>query len=255
MKKLNSLSIYQLKLQIRDLQAMFFLIIFPVIMYLISNSFLKDMIGYNSNFYATDYLVPAYIPITIINSGVMIFGFTLTLYKEKKYFIKYKLLGFRPIQIAISVSITTIICQLIGILSLVLFAYFVNNIAIPFNNMINVILAILIITVFQFSIGYFLSSIFKKTSVYQTVALIVFYIQMFFGGMTIPPEMFGKAMLKIVKIINPIIHGLYMMRGVWLEKKSILDFPRACIILVGGSIVLVVVASIIEKTNYQKKAY
>lgn len=255
MKKLKALSIYQLRLQIRDYQAMFFLIGFPVIMYVIFSNLLKGVTGYNGKVAAIDYLIPSYLPIIIINGGIMMFGLMLTVYKEKNYFIKYKLLGFKPLEIAISVSITIIICEIIGIISLVLFAYFINNITIPINNIVNVLLTILIITAFQFSLGYFLSSIFRKSTVYQTVALIVFYFEMFLGGLTFPPEMFGASMRRVLEIINPIIHGLYMIRGTWIEGKSVLNYPLECGILLGVTGLLCLIASIIDKSNYAKSAY
>lgn len=255
MKKLKVLSLYQLKLQMRDLQTMFFLIGLPVAFYLVSAYMLKGMTNYFGAFPPQDFIIPSYIPITIANSGVMIFGLKLTLYREKNYFIRYKLLGFQPLQIAVSISITTVICQFIGILSLLLVAVITNNITIPFNNIINVILAIFIITLFQFSLGYFLSSILKKSAAYQTIGLLVFYFEMVFGGLTLPPELFGRTMTSILEIINPMIHGLYMLRGVWLEGKSILDFPLAFAIMGGLTIVLTIAASTFEKLNYNKKAY
>lgn len=255
MKKFKALCAYQFKLQMRDLETVFFLVGLPMIFYLVSTYILKGLVGQFGPYTPQDFIIPSYLPIIIANSGVMIFGLKLTLYRERNYFVRYKLLGYKPLEIAVSISVTTLICQSVGIISLLAVAILTNSITIPFSNLHNVLLVILLITLFQFSLGYFLSTILRKTSTYQTIGLLIFFFQMLLGGLTLPPELFGDAITRVIKIINPIVHALYMLRGTWLEGKGILKFPLELAIIGGITVVFGVLASAMEKINYGKRAY
>lgn len=243
MTRVQALGRYQLKIQIRNFKGIFFAIIFPTIMFLIFSNLLGGMFNPDTNISIKDYLVPAYIPIIVINTIVMTFGFLLVSYKEHKYFIKYKLLGLKPIEIAASLFFAVFLFQIVGILFLVLVAYITKDVIIPYNNMLNVIAAIGIINFFEFSLAFFLGAIIGNSGTYQAVAVIVFYFQMFLGGLTFPPEMFNSTVRTIMEFINPVIHGLYILRGVWTEGQTIFYYMKEIGILVGLSMLMILIAS------------
>ncbi|KAB3532824.1 ABC transporter permease [Alkaliphilus serpentinus] len=243
MNKLGALCFYQFKLQLRDYVNMFFVVAFPVLMFIIFGSILDGLLHYDGISNAIDYLLPSYIPIVITNTAVLIFGTLLVNHKEHNFFIKYKLLGFKPVHVAFALFFSVLIFQFLGIAALILTAVLTNDIALPINNLHNVLIIMITINIFQFALAFFLSTVFNKSAVYQTVALIIFYFQMFLGGMTFPPEMFTETITKMTEIFNPIIHGLYVIRGVWVEGKSILDFPLEMMILLGVSCGLLVLGS------------
>ncbi|TCT15395.1 ABC-2 type transport system permease protein [Natranaerovirga pectinivora] len=238
MSRLRALMIYQFKLQIREYLNIFFIVAFPVLMYLFFSNMLEGELFYDGSFDAVYFLLPAYIPIVITNTIVLVFGQMLVSHKEHNFFIKYKLMGYKPVQVAGTLFVAVLIFQFIGIMALIVTAVITTGVTLPYNNLINVIIIILIINIFQFALAFFLSSVFNKSSIYQSVALIVFYIQMFLGGMALPPEMFPERIKTLAEIFNPIIHGLYVMRGVWISGKSIFEFPMEIILLLGVSIVL-----------------
>ncbi|WP_425447395.1 ABC transporter permease [Dethiothermospora halolimnae] len=243
MKKVKALGLYELKLQFRNFQNMFFVIAFPILMYLIFSNLLKDSMSPETQISIVEYLLPAYIPVIILNTGILVFGMRLVTHKEHSYFIKYKLLGIKPIQIALSLFLAVLICQISGIIALVVFAVVSKGVTVPMDNIVQIILGLGLINLFQFTFAFFLGSFFKSSGTYQTVALIIFYVQMFLGGFTFPPEMFSPFLVKILEIFNPIIHGLYVMRGVWVENKTILAFPKESLILVGLSLVFIVLGN------------
>ncbi|MBM7616402.1 ABC transporter permease [Alkaliphilus hydrothermalis] len=241
MKKLNALVTYQFKLQSREFINLFFIIVFPVIMYVFFSNMLAGELFYNGSFEAIDFLLPAYIPIVTTNTILLIFGHMLISHKEHNFFIKYKLMGFKPLQVAGALFLAVFIFQILGIATLIITAVITNGVRLPIDNLFQVLLILLLINFFQFTVTFCVGSIFTKSSTYQSVALIIFYFQMFLGGMTFPPEMFPEKIRLFSQIFNPIIHGLHMMRGIWIMGKSIWDYPVQLTILLGVSGILLLI--------------
>ncbi|QNO13484.1 ABC transporter permease [Alkalicella caledoniensis] len=243
MNKLMALISYQFKLQTRDFMNLFFIIAFPMIMYIFFSNLLEGEVYYEGTLKAIDFLLPAYIPLIISNTVVLIFGQMLANHVEFNFFIKYKLLGYKPVQVAGSLFLSVLLFQAVGIATLILTAVVSKGVSIPLGNMFNIVLVLSIINILQFAIAFFLSSVFSKSTSYQSVAMIVFYFQMFLGGMTLPPEMFPARILLIAEVFNPIIHGVYALRGVWIQGHSVLQYPMQLLIVLGASIVLIAIGS------------
>lgn len=243
MTRVQALGSYQFKLQLRNFKGIFFAIVFPTILFLIFSNLLSGSLNPDTKIDIKDYLVPSYIPIIVINTLVMTFGFLMVSYKEHKYFIKYKLLGLKPIEVAGSLFLAVFLFQVVGILLLVFVAYVTKGVMIPYRNMLNVIVTIIIINVFEFSLAFFLGAIIGNSGTYQAVAMILFYYQMFLGGLTFPPEMFNPTVRAILEFVNPIIHGLYIMRGVWTEGQSVLYYMKEIGILMGLSMMMILMGS------------
>lgn len=219
----------------------------PVIMFFVFSNLLSGMTISDSGNSIVNYLIPAYIPIIIINAVVVIFGQYYMLYKERGDLLKYKLIGIKPIIVASGIFFSTIVFQLIAIILLVGVGKISKGLIIPFSNTPAILMALAIINFYQFSLSYFIVSIMKKSTTYQSVALVVFYLQMFLGGLTFPPEMFPEILRRLVYVFNPIVYGLEIMRGVWTDGMSILSFPKESIILMAVSLILIAVGSQVNK--------
>ncbi|MGF7047012.1 ABC-type multidrug transport system permease subunit [Paenibacillus sp. DS2015] len=114
---------------------------------------------------------------------------------------------------------------------------------------------VLIINLYQFAIVVITTSIIDKSTTYQSVSLVIFYIQIFLGGLTFPPEMFPVFVRELVYIFNPIIYGLEAMRGIWTEGHSIVKYPQEIMILLLVSSAMIALGIFIvkkrEKLQYQ----
>ncbi|WP_242145763.1 MULTISPECIES: ABC transporter permease [unclassified Bacillus cereus group] len=246
MDNLLVLSGYQIKLLLRNVKSVILGFTLPIAMFFIFSNLLS---GYtvDGQMALTNLLVPAYIPIIIVNGVMVIFGQNFIVYKEQGNLLKFKLLGISGLTVSASLYIATFIFQLVASLLLVVFASVLKNISIPFENVPNVIIVFLIINMYQFAITYFLTAFINKSVTYQSVSLLIFYFQIFLGGLTFPPEMFPTFLKNLVYLFNPIIYGLTMMRGVWSTNDSVLDYPKEIMILVGVSIVLITLGMAIQK--------
>lgn len=247
MHSLYVLSKHQTKMLMRNSSSTIIGFLVPVIMFFVFSNLLDGFSVPGTGRSIVEYLVPAYIPIIIINAVVVIFGQYYMLYKERGDLLKYKLMGIPPMIVAAALFFSTIIFQIIAISLLVAVGNMSKGVPLPTSNLLSIFVALIIINIYQFSIAYLIVSILGKSTTYQSIAMVIFYVQMFLGGLTFPPEMFPTFLRKIVYIANPIVYGLEIMRGVWTDKVPITQYGKEVGILLVVSFLLLIVGSIANK--------
>ncbi|MGX8796901.1 ABC transporter permease [Fusibacter sp. JL298sf-3] len=247
MYNLYILSKHQTKMLMRNAKMTIIGFLVPVMMFLVFSNLLSSMTVPDTGASIVNYLIPAYIPIIVINAVVVIFGQYYSLYKERGDLLKYKLIGIKPIVVASGIYFSTILFQILAITLLVAVGNLSKGLVVPIVNMPAILLALGLINVYQFSLTYLIAALVKKSTTYQSVALVVFYLQLFLGGLTFPPEMFPAFLKRLVYVFNPIVHGLEIMRGVWTEGAGITRFPLEAGVLVGVSFILIAAGSQVNK--------
>ncbi|BDD38865.1 hypothetical protein GUT183_11030 [Streptococcus ruminantium] len=247
MNSLYILSKHQTKMLMRNSKSTIVGFLVPVIMFFVFSNLLGSYSIDSTGRTITEYLIPAYIPIIIINAVVVIFGQYYILYKERGDLLKYKLMGISSVTVASAIFFSTIIFQVIATALLVAVGYFTKGVAFPLANIPSILIALIILNFYQFSIAYFVVSLLSKSTTYQSIAAVIFYFQMFLGGLTFPPEMFPDVLKKVMYFINPIVYGLQIMRGVWTDGEIIFNFGKEIAILVVVSVSLVLLGSFVNK--------
>lgn len=249
MRNFIILSKYQTLLLLRNLKSTLIGFSLPILMFFIFSNLLGQYKVEESNLSIVEYLVPAYIPIIIINAVLIIFGQQYILYKEQGNLLKYKLLGLTSFTVAASIYLATIVFQLLTSVTLILFAFLLKGVVFPFDNTLSLLGGFFLINLFQFALTVFIVSIIHKSTTYQPVAFMLFYYQMFLGGLTFPPEMFPDFLRKLMYIFNPIIYGLEIMRGVWVDGKVLFSFIKETSLLISISVVLIIISILLNKKN------
>ncbi len=252
MYKILTLSLYETRQMFRNIRGIAIALLLPILMFLIFSNLLSKAFNPTTNISIVEYLVPAFIPIIIINAVLVVFGQQYILYKEQGNLLKYKLLGMNNFQVAISIFFSTFLLQLVAIALLVVSSNLTKGIRIPWENTASIMMGIVLINLFQFALSFFFISIINKSITYQPISLVLFYYQMFLGGLTFPPEMFPDTLKKIVYVTNPVVYGLEIMRGVWTAGKSIFSFGKQILILLIASFLLISIAIIIEKLRQKR---
>ncbi|GGO06583.1 ABC transporter permease [Saccharibacillus kuerlensis] len=238
MDNLIALSGYQIKLLMRNAKSLILGFSLPIAMFFIFSNLL-DGYRVGGGMSLTELLVPAYIPIIIVNGVLVIYGQTFMLYKEQGNLLKFKLLGISGLTVSSGLYIATFLFQIAASVLLVGFAAVVKQVEIPYASLPNLAAAFLLINLYQFALTYFLTSLIHKSVTYQGVSQLIFYFQIFLGGLTFPPEMFPNFLREFVYIFNPIVYGLEMMRGLWSGNGNLLDYGKEAIILIGVSMAFV----------------
>lgn len=243
---------YQIKLLFRNFKSLILGFSLPIMMFFIFGNLLSKYQVYG-DVGLTGLLVPAYIPIIIINGVLVIYGQNFLVYKEQGNLIKYKLLGLKHLTVSASMYFATLLFQILAISVLIVFAYFTKGVEFPFNQLGSLVSVFILINILEYSIAFFLTSLINKSVTYQSVALLVFYFQIFLGGLTFPPEMFPKFLKDIVYIFNPIIYGLEMMREIWMGNKTFFEEGKNILILLSWSLLFFASGFFFSKNRIIKK--
>lgn len=247
MRNILLFSAFQFKLIIRDFKLTLLGFLMPVFMFYIFSNLFKNQNFGPANINIVDYLIPAFIPIIIINSVMLIFGQYYIMYREQDTLLKYKLLGMKNHQLTLAIFIPSFILQIIAIILLIFTGMVFQDITVPINNLYDVFVAILIINLFEYSLTNLLLSFINNSTSYQSISVLLFNYQMFVGGLTFPPELFPKTFQFVLEYLNPIYYGLIIMRNVWTEEESITTFPKEVAILIFISIVFFFISYLINK--------
>lgn len=250
MSKIVAFTKFQIKLLMRNYKTTVVGFLMPVLMFVIFSNVFSDFEVGSSDLTIVDYLLPAFIPIIIINSVIMIFGQYYSQYEEQGNLLKYHLLGLNYFSIAFGIFLATLLFQVIAIFALILTAVLTTDVPIPGSNIGSVIVVLILINLFQFSIAFLVFSLTKKSTTYQSIALLLLNYQMFLGGLTFPPELFPDILHKMVEFLNPIYYALIMMRGVWTEGKSVFAYPKELGIVILVTLFLILLATLIRKRKH-----
>lgn len=248
MEKMMIFTRYQSRLLLRNYKTTAIGFLMPVLMFIIFSNVFSGIDIEATGFSLVDYLLPAFIPIIIINAVVVIYGQLYALYEEQGNLLKYRLLGLNNLTISFGIFLATLAFQVLAILLLIVSAMITSDVPIPYDNLLSVIVVLTIINLYQYSIVLLVSSITTKSATYQSIALIIFNFQMFLGGLTFPPEMFPDFLHTAVKFSNPIYYALIAMRGVWTEKIGVFTFYKEL-----GVVVLVTAAFIIIAMMFKRR--
>ncbi|MFK3937445.1 ABC transporter permease [Alkalihalobacillus sp. NPDC078783] len=246
MNKFFIYTTFQTKLLLRNYKSTIIGFLMPVLMFIIFSNVFSDFDIAGSDNTLVDYLIPAFIPIIIINAVVVIYGQYYSLYEEQGNLVKYRLLGLNRFSISFGLFLSTLIFQLFAILILIGVAVLTTDVPIAYDNLHNVIIVLAVINLYQYSIAVLIFSFIKKSTTYQSIALIAFNYQMFLGGLTFPPEIFPDVLKTMVEYLNPVYYALLAMRGVWTENENVFDYYQELGIVMIVTVVFLAVGTFVS---------
>ncbi|WP_057491434.1 ABC transporter permease [Streptococcus orisasini] len=246
MHKYFVFTIFQFKMLLKNFKLSLLGLLMPILSFYIFYELMKDS-NLQNNISITEYLLPAFLIIIVCNAVLNIFGDYYISYVESGALTQYKTLGLGRYTIILAIFSAVLIFEVLVTLVLLLFSQYISNINIPFDNIFNIVVAFLLVNLFQLSISLLISTTSGKTSSYTSIALLIFNFQMFLGGLTFPPEIMPDMLQFITKYLNPIYYGLILMRGIWLEDKTIFDFPKESVLLFLMSIIFLTLSNVIAK--------
>lgn len=233
MKWIRSLTAYNFKLIFRDKTSVIMSFLMPIGFYLLFGYMLSNVEVQGSSL--SELLIPLYIIIIIGNAVINVFGAFYVSAKESGNLQKYKFMGVGELRFSFTLFIATLVFQLAVIAAFVLFVFVYNGTAFPVDNIVPIAITLTVIEIFHFAVTFFLTSVLKKASLYNPIALSFYMYQMFLGGLTFPLEMFPQLLQKLVYWINPIIYGRDALLAAWTGNDTIGHIVRDNLILLAVS--------------------
>ncbi len=209
-------SLYLLKIGFRDYLNVFYLVVLPFVFFVINR---KNVF----NDQATFLLIS--IPMIILTAVIFNFGSTIKSYKEHQFFIKYKLLGLKPLEVTLGVFLYTLVIQLLSIVFMLTIGALFFDLIMDVKFFLVLTLMFFLVNLLEFAIVILVTSIPFRSSNYMLVAQILYFYQLFLG-LFLLDGMFNKPVLAyIFALLNPFTSILKTTASILADNKSLFDFP------------------------------
>jgi len=235
MRGLWKLTLMELKLFFRDVTAAFVILIFPMLMLVMmgvinGNEPIELFGGYG----VVDISVPTYTGMIITIGAIWIMSEETAIDREKGVLRRLKATPIRPHTILIARVFRIFTMIVLGMVLLIIFAKVVYNMQFK-GNPFSILVAFLLSSMSFFAIGFFLASVLPNARTAQSVAMVLFFVMLFFSGTVVPIEQFPENALIYTKIL-PQTHVNILLKGLWFGG-SWGDFVTEVVVLLAITVV------------------
>jgi ABC-2 type transport system permease protein len=239
MKALIKLFWVEFKLYMRQPQAAFFALLFPLLLLIMFGSIYGNT---PSPFFGgrgmVDVSTPAYIAIIMGSTGFMSISIIVSAYRERGVLRRFRATPLRPAAIIGAQVGVNFLMTLAGTLILVAGAELIYHMR--FNGSVGaVLLGFTLSTLSFFAVGFVVASVSKTARVAQMLGMLLYFPNIFLSGATVPKELFPPAMRSISRIL-PMTHVVNLLQGLWVGEpwsRHVVEVAVLAGLLVVGAIV------------------
>ena len=204
----------ELKLYLRDPVALFFTLLFPLMMLLLFGSIFgndpdPDLGGRGS----VDVSVPGYIAIIIATSAIMGLPINMAAYRAGGVLRRFRATPLPPSVVLGAQVAVGLIFAALGSVLLVVAGRIFFGLHLPDDAAV-VVGAILLSAASVFAFGFILASVLPNARTAQSVALVVFFPMMFLSGAALPRQLLSET-IRDVALALPLTHVVTLVDDAW----------------------------------------
>ena len=230
----------EIKLFMREPQAAFFTLVFPLILLFVYGSIYGNkpnpLFGGYGN---VDVSVPSYTALIIAISGLISITVILSTYRETGILRRYKATPLRPLSLLTADVIVIFLMTAVGMILLIAAAKIFYGLR--FNgNPLRFGLAFLLSCMSFFSLGFILAGILRTARTAQIVGMAIFFPMVFLSGSTIPIEMMPEKIQSFSQFI-PLTYIVRLLKGFWFGGNWG-DHIKEVAILMGMTVVFLLIS-------------
>jgi ABC-2 type transport system permease protein len=214
MRALGNLMLFDFKMLSREFSAMFFMLLFPMLMlFLFGSIYGNTPIPEFGGMGTVDRMVPAFIAMIISVSGIMALPLTLCEYRDQHVLKRYRATPLRSAAIILSQLTINLVMTTLSVLLLIGVATLVYDIRMPVN-LLGTAFMFLVSCLSIFTIGFLIAAVSPSGKAANTIALLVYFPCIFLTGATMPLE-FLPQLMQDISLVLPVTHAVNGMVGVW----------------------------------------
>lgn len=232
----------------RNTVTAFFLLLFPTMMLIIFGSIYgnepNDLYG---GFGSVDMFVPAYSGIVIAVTGLMNIPLTLSEYREKGIFKRYRATPAKPFYVIYSQLIINALMTIVGMCIVIIVGNALYHIQIS-EHLPQCALIFVLSILSIFSIGFFIGGIAPNMKAANSIAYLVFFPMLFLSGTTIPFELLPSSVQTVAKFL-PLTHTVSSMKAVW-NGAQLQDHVESIAVLAIFAVVFMALSKITFKWEH-----
>jgi ABC-2 type transport system permease protein len=218
MKNFMSLTWMEFKLFLREPQAAFFTLVFPLILLFVYGSIYGNkpnpLFGGYGN---VDVSVPAYTAFIIATSGLISITVIFSTYRETGILRRYKATPVRPLYLLCADVVVIFIMSTLGMFLLILAAKIFYGLRFD-GDPAKVGLAFVLGCMSFFSFGFILAGTLPTARTAQIVGMALFFPMIFLSGSTIPVEVMPDK-IRALSQFMPLTYVVRLLKGFWLGES------------------------------------
>jgi ABC-2 type transport system permease protein len=229
----------EFKLYMRQPQAAFFALIFPLLLLVMFGSIYGNKpTPFFGGHGMVDVSTPAYIAIIMGSTGFMSMSIVVSTYRERGVLRRFRASPLRPTAIIGAQVTVNYVVTLAGALILVAGALLIYHMKFS-GSVWAVFLGFTLSTLSFFAIGFVVASVSRTSRVAQILAMVLYFPNIFLSGATVPKEIFPAAMKSISKAL-PMTHVVNLLQGLWFGNpwsKHVTEVIVLAGLLVVGAVI------------------
>jgi ABC-2 type transport system permease protein len=239
MKGFWKLAWVEIKIYLRQPEAAFFTLVFPMLLLFLFGSIYGNK---PSPFFGgrgmVDVSTPAYLAMIIGSTGLLSIAISVSSYREKGVLRRYRATPLRPAAMLASQIIVHFLMTLFGGILLIASALLVYGLRFE-GRLVDVLLGFTLSTLSFFAAGFLLASVARTARAANILGMVLYFPNLFLSGATIPKQTFPQA-VKAVSKFMPLTHVVNLLQGLWIGDplgKHILEIAvLAGLLLLGVAI-------------------
>jgi len=219
----------EIKIYLRQPQAAFFTVFFPLILLFIFGS----IYGNNpSPFFggrgSVDVSTPAYLAMIIGSTGLLSIAIAVSSYREKGVLRRYRATPLRPAAVLAAEVAVHFLMTLLGGVLLIIAARVVYGLRFE-GHAGEVFLGFTLSCMSFFSIGFLLAGLARTARTAYILGMVIYFPNLFLSGATIPKETFPKALRAASRFI-PLTHVVNLLQGLWFGNSLGKHLPEIAVL-------------------------
>jgi ABC-2 type transport system permease protein len=217
MKSLLKLTWIESKLFWREPQALFFTLIFPLLLLFVYGGIYgnkpKAIFG---GFGHVDVSVPSYTAMIIAISGLISTSVIMATYREQKILRRFKATPLSPLILLTADVIVIFVMTAIGMVLLVAAAKLIFGMRFS-GNALSFAGAFILSCMSFFSLGFILAGLIRTARTAQIVSMSIFFPMILLSGATVPLEIMPETIKTYAKFF-PLTYVVQLLKGLWFGK-------------------------------------
>jgi ABC-2 type transport system permease protein len=205
----------EFKLYMRQPQAAFFTLAFPLLLlFMFGSIYGNKPTPFFGGRGMVDVSTPAYIAIIMGSTGLMSISIVVSTYREKGVLRRFRATPLRPTAILGSQVAVNYVMTLAGALILVAGARLVYRM--QFKGAAGaVFLGFTLSTLSFLAVGFLIASVARTSRIASILGMLFYFPNIFLSGATVPKEIFPAAMRSVSKVL-PMTHVVNLLQGLWI---------------------------------------
>jgi ABC-2 type transport system permease protein len=217
MNSLLKLTWMEAKLFWREPQALFFTLIFPLLLLFVYGGIYgnkpKAVFG---GFGHVDVSVPSYTAMIIATSGLISTSVIMATYREQKILRRFKATPLSPLVLLTADVIVIFFMTTLGMMLLIAAAKLVFGLRFS-GNVLSFASAFIISCVSFFSLGFILAGLIRTARTAQIVSMSLFFPMILLSGATVPLEIMPQTIRTYAKFF-PLTYVVRFLKGLWFGR-------------------------------------